>query len=254
MNIGTHLREARERRGITLRQVADRTKLSTMVLRHIERNELARLPGGIFTKGFLRAYAAAVGEDPEAVVNEYLAQHAPAGGELPAVPAPVLEEPRVGRGLLPIVAIAAAFFGYSWFQESEERPAISTFESAPAPLESRLIGGVLSDALPAAERGGGRLSLDIQPSGECWVSAVADGEPVAYRLLAAGERLTITARAELVLRVGAPDVFAYTLNGEPGRPLGDGRQPVTVTITDENYQTFLADPTGGRRTASAIVS
>ena len=74
MNVGTRLREARERLGITLQQVSDSTKLSTTVLQHIERNEFDRLPGGIFTKGHLRAYAAKVRVNPEEVVDQYLVQ------------------------------------------------------------------------------------------------------------------------------------------------------------------------------------
>lgn len=78
MDIGTHLRECRERRGVTLHQIAASTKLSSTTLQLIERNAFDRLPGGIFTKGYLRAYAAEVGVDPKAVVEEYLAQCAAA--------------------------------------------------------------------------------------------------------------------------------------------------------------------------------
>ena len=60
MDIGTHLRAGRERRGMTLRQLADATKLSATTLGYIERSELGRLPGGIFAKGYLRACAAEV--------------------------------------------------------------------------------------------------------------------------------------------------------------------------------------------------
>jgi transcriptional regulator with XRE-family HTH domain len=74
MDIGTYLREARQRQGISLHQVAGSTKLSTATLQYIERNEFDRLPGGIFTKGYLRVYAAEVGVNPQEVVDEYLAQ------------------------------------------------------------------------------------------------------------------------------------------------------------------------------------
>ncbi len=73
-DVGTRLREARERRGVTLYEVANVTKISMVTLKAIERNDIARLPGGIFTRGYIRAFAAQVGLDPEKVVADYVAQ------------------------------------------------------------------------------------------------------------------------------------------------------------------------------------
>ena len=109
MDIGTCLREAREGRSITLRQLADSTKLSTRVLQFIERNEFKRLPGGIFTKAYLRAYAVEVGVDPEGVVGEYLAQFpAPIVAERPSGPSLALGNSHAGRYVLAAVAVAVA--------------------------------------------------------------------------------------------------------------------------------------------------
>lgn len=43
------------------------------------------------------------------------------------------------------------------------------------------------------------------------------------------------------MRVGDPAAFVYWLNGALGRPLGPPGEPVTVRITEDNYETFLAD-------------
>ncbi len=51
-DIGAHLREARERAGITLRDVAAATKISVPALEALERNDIGRLPGGIFVRAF----------------------------------------------------------------------------------------------------------------------------------------------------------------------------------------------------------
>lgn len=72
MTVGERLREARERRGISLRQIAEETNVSVRSLEAIERNELDKLPGGIFTRGFIRSYASAVGLDPDGVVKQFL--------------------------------------------------------------------------------------------------------------------------------------------------------------------------------------
>lgn len=69
---GARLRDARERRGMSLRVIADATKISVRTLEALERNEIARLPGGIFSRGFVRAYALEVGLDPEQTIAEFI--------------------------------------------------------------------------------------------------------------------------------------------------------------------------------------
>ncbi len=71
-DFGARMRRTREARGISLRQIADTTKLSVGALEALERNDVARLPGGIFSRAFVRAYAEEVGLDPEATVREFL--------------------------------------------------------------------------------------------------------------------------------------------------------------------------------------
>src|SRR5438876_6766678 len=73
-DFGSRLREARERRGITLRQIANATKISVAVLEALERNDISRLPGGIFGRAFVRSYAVEVGLDPEAIIQDFMTQ------------------------------------------------------------------------------------------------------------------------------------------------------------------------------------
>src|SRR2546430_13835207 len=73
-DFGGKLREARERRGVTLRQIAGATKIAVRVLEALERNDISRLPGGIFSRAFVRSYAIEVGLDPEATIQEFIAQ------------------------------------------------------------------------------------------------------------------------------------------------------------------------------------
>ena len=73
-DFGAKLRATREARGITLREIADSTKISVRALEALERNDIARLPGGIFTRAFVRSYAAAVGFEPEQAIREFMAQ------------------------------------------------------------------------------------------------------------------------------------------------------------------------------------
>ena len=71
-DFGARLREARERRGLTLRVMADTTKISVRALEALEKNDISRLPGGIFSRAFVRAYANEIGLDPEQTVAEFI--------------------------------------------------------------------------------------------------------------------------------------------------------------------------------------
>jgi cytoskeleton protein RodZ len=72
IDFGSKLREARERRGVSLRDIANATKISIAALEALERNDISRLPGGIFSRAFVRSYAVEVGLDPETTVHEFI--------------------------------------------------------------------------------------------------------------------------------------------------------------------------------------
>lgn len=73
-DFGASLRRARERRGVSLRQIAVSTKISMTSLEALERNDVSRLPGGIFSRAFVRSYASEIGLDPEEAVREFIAR------------------------------------------------------------------------------------------------------------------------------------------------------------------------------------
>ena len=75
--VGARLREAREKRGVSLRQIATSTRISVMSLEALERSDLSRLPGGIFTRAFIRAYAQEVGLDPDRTIQDFIAELPP---------------------------------------------------------------------------------------------------------------------------------------------------------------------------------
>src|SRR6185295_15013106 len=69
--IGEQLRLAREGRGIPLREISDQTRISVHYLEAIESNDYKRLPGGIFNRSFVKAYAKYVGYDEKEAVEGY---------------------------------------------------------------------------------------------------------------------------------------------------------------------------------------
>ena len=79
-SFGDRLRKEREQRGISLDDIALATKIRAGLLQALEEEKFERLPGGIFNKGFVRAYARHLGIDEEQAITDYLA----ASGEMPA--------------------------------------------------------------------------------------------------------------------------------------------------------------------------
>ena len=69
--IGEQLRIAREERGIPLREISDQTRIQVRYLEAIETNDYKRLPGGIFNRSFVKAYAKYVGYDEKEAVEAY---------------------------------------------------------------------------------------------------------------------------------------------------------------------------------------
>lgn len=70
-SIGEKLRLARETRGIALRDISEQTRISMRYLEAIETDDYRRLPGGIFNRSFIRAYAKFVGYDEQEAMDEY---------------------------------------------------------------------------------------------------------------------------------------------------------------------------------------
>src|SRR5262245_9407629 len=73
---GESLKRERELREISLREIADATKINLRYLEALEQNRFDSLPGGIFTKGFIKAYAAYIGADGQALLDTYIQEMA----------------------------------------------------------------------------------------------------------------------------------------------------------------------------------
>ena len=70
-SIGEKLRLAREARGIALRDISEQTRISIRYLEAIETDDYRRLPGGIFNRSFIRAYAKFIGYDEHSALEDY---------------------------------------------------------------------------------------------------------------------------------------------------------------------------------------
>src|SRR6266481_419792 len=71
-SFGARLRQRREKQQIALTTIAEQTKIKLSLLEALERDDLSRWPEGIFRRAFIRAYAHAIGLNPDVVVREFL--------------------------------------------------------------------------------------------------------------------------------------------------------------------------------------
>ena len=74
-SFGAQLRQRREERQIALATIAEQTKIKPSLLEALERDDVSHWPSGIFGRAFIRAYAHAIGLQPDVVVPEFLQHH-----------------------------------------------------------------------------------------------------------------------------------------------------------------------------------
>ncbi len=137
-SFGARLKREREQRKITLDEIAVSTKIGTRFLAAIEEDRFDQLPGGIFNKGFVRAYAHHLGMDENQAIADFVAATEPVLPEPPPQEAPVLaalvervpEAKRKSRrddglpwGIVAIVLLVLACGFALWGFHSREKPA-----------------------------------------------------------------------------------------------------------------------------------
>jgi cytoskeleton protein RodZ len=220
-SFGSWLRRQREARQISLREVADRTKISMRYLQAMEDDRFEVLPAPVFAKGFLREYARYVGLSPDEVVNHYLSVQQPQAAE-PGEPS--RREPRTGRGwphwltllvgVLLLLGLAAllAFLSDRWRRHraggAEVRPGIVAPLAPVAPPPPAVPA---SAALPGAP-----LEVTVDFNQECWVEAVVDGAKGPAEMREQGESMQIEAKESVVFaKLGNAAAVDIQVNGYP---------------------------------------
>jgi transcriptional regulator with XRE-family HTH domain len=73
---GDRARRQRERRGVTLEAIANATKIPASLFAGLERGDCSRWPAGVYSRAYVRAYAEAIGLDPNEAVEDFTAAFA----------------------------------------------------------------------------------------------------------------------------------------------------------------------------------
>ncbi|HEX6899598.1 MAG TPA: helix-turn-helix domain-containing protein [Thermoanaerobaculia bacterium] len=230
-SFGEWLRRQREMREISLRDIADRTKISRRYLEAMEADRFDLLPAPIFAKGFLREYARYVGLSPDDVVNHYLSVHHPEqlAGD-PKEDTRVRTRPKTvdpgqppvrrnwsqglalavaGLVLLVLIAVLAWFADRKRDEPSPDTQAPPIAAPPPAPV------AVPTPAPPPEPRA--PIEVVMEFSGECWVDALMDGKTRRAENRFPGEALQLEAQKSIALQLGNAGVVEVLVNDYPMR-------------------------------------
>ncbi|MBA3297085.1 MAG: helix-turn-helix domain-containing protein [Acidobacteria bacterium] len=261
-DFGVKLRQAREGRGISVRQIAASTKIAVAALEALERNDISKLPGGIFSRSFVRSYAAEVGLDPDQTVREFLERFEAEPPPPPVAPMQLSDEEhafesrRQGAMLtvkVLVVALLAAgvllFFVVLRGRKNEPasgaaaapKTDVTQAPAAPSgpPPESRGQTPIPDAAPPVAALPTGAMRVDLHPTGPCWINVVVDGQNVFSGIMQGGERRTLTVREAAVIDVGDAGAFAFSVDGRRARPLGMAGQVKTARLTRQTVSQYV---------------
>lgn len=235
-----------------MEDVARETKIRVSFLQAIEEDRFDLLPGGIFSRNFLRAYARYLGMDEEGVVKSFV-QLCPPSKEKKVTPSLlVVEELKRGRSFYHIIIliILILLLGYllwvkGWGFRGEnmdnlqqmEKPTATEKEMAVLPERRELLPAIEE---PSAEEAGFLMELIAIDS--CWIEVLADDRLVAYQLLQLGEKLTLVAHQRFSLTLGNAGAVQITLNGKRLRPLGRlGEVQRGLVLDAENWRQYAIE-------------
>ncbi len=233
---GDWLRRQREMREISLRDIADRTKISLRYLQAMEDDRFDLLPAPIFAKGFLREYARYVGLNPDEVVNHYLSvqqqgsteedgvkKDSTLSSQRPTRPKPVRNWTYGLFLLLAVLALIGMVAALYWY--AEHRRDDPSADVTPPPIAAPPAPETMPVSAPLVTPEGPKapLEVNIDLTSACWVEVSADGKRVVAQEYAQGESETFKAKESVQVTLGdtsAAEIqvngFSYPLNGKLG--------------------------------------
>ena len=273
---GERLQREREMRGITLEEIAEATKIGTRSLRALEEQDFEKLPGGIFNKGFVRAYSKYLGIDEDQAVADYqtAVNEAQAAGKLirPESAPPILvedetdnKEPvRIPWGLLILIAFlvvvgfaARSYYAQHGWAKLRRQPAPVTKQAvAQSPTPEKTQAQAVSDSQGANKSEGTSIAatqsgavtgdppqntaqqfvVKVRAKEDAWVEITADGKHVASELMKANSDKVIRAGNAVVLKTGNAGGIEVSRNDEVLPALGTAGVTKTVTITAKDVR------------------
>lgn len=269
-SIGAALRRARDQRGLTLDDVAARTKINRKHLESIESGERSAIPGGFFYKSFARQYAAALATADSDLVEEIEGLLA---AEQPPAP-PVLrdEEAIKVMSAMPMqeraswnpsaasyaIFLVLALIGcsglYAWWHRAQQahastdakprspvvfektlKPDAQKAEAQPAEVQKET-PRLDSEPAAVAPNPGDKISLEVSANEDAWFNLNADGKTLFSGVLQAGQTKTFAAKENARMKIGNAGGLDIKFNGTPTGPLGPKAQVRTVVFKPDRFE------------------
>lgn len=256
--VGARLRAAREAQGLSIADVAARTRVTQRYLEAIEQDRLDQLPSSTYASGFARAYARAVGVDQAEVGRDIRAELA--RGAMPARTHHFEEiaDPARGpsRGVVIVaagLALAVLVLGVLWLATGMFR---GTGE-APVVQPSATVTGtpVTTAAVPVAAPAG-RVVLTARD--DVWMRVYDAADKTLFLgTLTPGQTFEVPSAAQAPkINVGRPDQLTVTVDGKEVAPLGDGKRAIKDVGIDATALTArgLPAPTPSASPSAARVN
>jgi cytoskeleton protein RodZ len=228
-NFGEHLKRERDMREVTLAELTAGTRIGPRFLEAIENEEWDKLPGGSFTRGFVRSIAQYLGLDEEDLLSEYDLARGVQKTEPPApyqnqLPSPPRWIPALG--LLALVLLAYGFFrggSYAWQHYRVAHPSANSAKPQ----------------LPAADpsvssKAPDKLELTVSTSVRSHVRILADDQTLLDADVMPGDIHHFTAAQQFQIIAADGAAVHLELNGRPitsRAALGNSsRRPNTIVL------------------------
>ena len=216
--IGSSLREARLRRGLTLADAESKTKIRAKYLAALEDERFDILPGDAYAKGFLHTYAEFLGLRGSLYVDEFNERFG--ASEEPDTPPPRRSGGGFARLLDTRVAVAAAIVaaiaGLVWLGSGgpTDGPQVA---AGPPPSPRRTTAPPPPPPPPPTPRRRPPTLVLAAARGDCWLSVrvgSGDGKLVYEQTLAQGRRVVFGLKRPLWIRLGAPANLVASVAGK----------------------------------------
>ena len=245
----SRLRQAREEKGLSYRQLAEATKLSVRVIEQLERGRIAELPEGIYRRSMVRAVAREVGLNPDQLLAEFTSQH-PDDLATPKAAAVVAVKPTSSfqKALAFVSATLPMAAGVLYFALPSDRPPVavmppSTIEQRAAieqraePLRAEIlpVAGLIETPLAVPRP----VVVTLTITSRCQLRVLADGTEILGRVMVPGETVPIELGDELLLLGDNASAVQFSINGQAGRQFGEPGDVLSARIGRDDYQDFL---------------
>ena len=254
--VGYTLRQERERQNLTINDIEEGTSIRSVYIEAIENGEYDKLPGTVYTKGFIKNYAKFLGMDAEAMTKEFANDLAELSGAaqaeeiktepaekkpepIPAKPEKkplgysVEENPRSNKLIIAAVVLIAAVAGgvWSWLSGGESEVAQvnppPVQQEQPAPVEEPAPTPI-ANANPAPAE---NVSVQARFNDRCWLLVTVDGAVVQEGVVEGGQTLTWEGKEQINFRLGNAGAVEFFQGGKSLGVLGAVGDVVDKTFT-----------------------